>query len=188
MTSKPDENEAAPEAKTRPPRKRLQFFHARDASPVQDHMPVLGVDAGVMAGLKVLDAANASGDPNHGSRTVLLFREPGDSGMSLTYVWFKSGYILPRHSHDTDCLYYVMAGELQMGAQILRKGDGMFIPAEAGYTYQAGPEGVEVLEFRNATRFSFLFKNNGETHWQRIAEVFRRRGDAWQDEPPPSER
>ena len=118
----------------------------------------------------------------------MLFQEPGDGGMSLTYVWFKSGYILPRHSHDSDCLYYVLAGELQLGSRVLRKGDGMFIPADAGYTYQAGPLGVEALEFRSAGRFRFLFKNNSEAHWQRIAEVLRNNSEQWHDEPRPGER
>src|SRR3546814_13639172 len=107
-----------------------------------DLMPVLGIDAGVLAGLQVLNAANPTDDPNHGAKTVVLFKEPGERGMSLTYVWFKSDYLLPRHSHDTDCLYYVMAGELLIGKQVLRKGDGMFIPAGAGYAYQAGAKGV----------------------------------------------
>lgn len=183
-----DDNETTSVTAPKTTRKRLTIFRSEDATPVQDHMPVLGMDAGVMNGLQNLGAANPTGDPNHGSKAVVLFQEPGDTGMSLAYVWFKSGYILPRHSHDTDCLYYVMAGELQLGAQVLRKGDGAFIPANAGYTYQAGPEGVEVLEFRSATRFHFLFKNNSEAHWQRIAEVFRNNSEKWQSEPPPSER
>src|SRR3546814_3423592 len=66
-----------------------------------------------------------------------------------------------------------MAGELLIGRQVLRKGDGMFIPAGAGYAYQAGAKGVEVLEFRGATHFSFLFKNNTPAHWQQIADVLR---------------
>ena len=61
----------------------------------------------------------------------------------------------------------------------------MFIPANAGYTYEAGPEGVEVLEFRNATRFHFLFKNNDEKHWERIADIMKNRTGEWANEPPP---
>src|SRR3546814_15450607 len=65
-------------------------------------MPVLGIDAGVLAGLQVLNAANPTDDPNHGAKPVVLFKEPGERGMSLTYVWFKSDYPLPRHSTDND--------------------------------------------------------------------------------------
>src|SRR3546814_13475655 len=69
----------------------------------------------------------------------------------------------------------------------LRKGDGMFIPAGAGYAYQAGAKGVEVLEFRGATHFSFLFKNNTPAHWQQIADVLRDNGEKLHAEVPPSE-
>lgn len=169
-------------------RKRLTIFRSQEATPVQDHMPVLGVDAGVISGIEILNRANPTQDPNNGAKTVMLFLEPGETGMSLAYIWFKSGYILPRHTHDTDCLYYVLAGELHLGSRVLQKGDGMFIPANAGYTYQAGPHGVEVLEFRNATRFNFFFKNNTEEHWRRIAEVLKNNSEQWRNEPPPSER
>ena len=32
--------------------------------------------------------------------------------MHVSYIWFKSGYVLPPHSHDGDCLYYILAGSL----------------------------------------------------------------------------
>src|SRR3546814_11989990 len=107
--------------------------------------------------------------------------------MSLTYVWFKSDYLLPRHSHDTDCLYYVMAGELLIGRQVLRKGDGMFIPAGAGYAYQAGAKGVEVLEFRSATTSIFLSNNNTPAHWQPHAASLREKGETWHEHIPQEE-
>ena len=40
-------------------------------------------------------------------------------GFGLTHVWFKEGYALPLHSHDCDCLYYVIAGSLKMGTEEL---------------------------------------------------------------------
>jgi hypothetical protein len=36
-----------------------------------------------------------------GQAVKLLFSAPG---FSLTYAWFKSGFPLPRHSHNSDCL------------------------------------------------------------------------------------
>ncbi len=188
VMSSTDGRESRSMATPKSPLKRLTIFRAQDATPALEHMPVLGIDASVEHGLQILKEANPTDDLNHGSGTTVLFHEPGDTGMSLAYGWFKSGYILPRHSHNADCLYYVLAGELQLGSQVLRKGDGMFIPANAVYAYQAGPEGVEVLEFRNATQFHFLFKNNTEAHWRRIAEVLRNNGEKWQDERPPSDK
>lgn len=180
-----DEEKTASAASSGTPRKRMMIFRASDATDVQDHMPVMGVDAQVEKGLRKLAEATAGYAPTAGTKTVLLFREPGEHGMSLVYVWFKSGYVLPRHSHDADCLYYILAGELSLGTQRLRRGDGMFIPANAAYTYEAGPQGVELLEFRNATRFHFMFRGNDPAHWDRIARVLRDRCARWENEPPP---
>lgn len=174
-------------ARTAGPRKRMQVFRfseGRELTP--ESMPFEGVDESVMAGFARLMQAGAA--DAHAEKTAVLFKEPGENGLSLTYAWFKSGYVLPRHSHDADCVYYVLAGELTMGNQTLRKGDGIFVPANAGYSYEVGPEGVEVLEFRNATKFNILFKDNDEAHWDRMVEVYKNKAGAWADEPAPSER
>ena len=71
--------------------------------------------------------------------------------MSLVHAWFGPGYRLPRHTHSADCLYYVISGSAVLGNHTLRAGDGFFVPANAPYQYDAGPEGVEVLEIRGAT-------------------------------------
>jgi quercetin dioxygenase-like cupin family protein len=168
-------------------RKRMRVFF-RDEAAELDHsiMPLLGVDESVKAGLASLGAGGH--DPRSGGRALMLFREPGEQGMSLTLVWLKSGFVQPRHSHDGDCLYYVIGGSLQLGARTLRKGDGFFIPADAAYTYEAGPEGVEILEFRNATRFHLVFRNNEPAHWARMAQAVAAHGADWPGEAPPSER
>lgn len=168
--------------------RRIEVFRADEAKPLTDeHMPMLGIDDSVLAGFgKMMEA----GAENAGGEVVqCLFEEPGENGLSLCYAWFKSGYLLPRHSHNADCVYYVIAGELKLGKQVLRKGDGFFVPNGAPYSYEAGPEGVEILEFRNATRFHFLFGNNDETHWQRMADSVKDNSANWAEETvPPSER
>lgn len=85
-----------------------------------------------------------------GSVTTPLFGQGGKDGMSLVHVWFGPNFPLFRHSHPRygDCLYYVVAGEVVLGSQRLGPGDGFFVPNEMPYKYKAGPEGVEVLEFR----------------------------------------
>jgi mannose-6-phosphate isomerase-like protein (cupin superfamily) len=166
-------------------RKRMTIFRGSEAAVMdEESMPFVGVDEGVMAGFAKLMANGAT--PGAGEQTKILFREPGEEGLSLSYGWFKSGYILPRHSHNADCVYYVLAGELQAGSATLRKGDGIFVPAEHGYSFEAGPEGVEFIEFRNATHFNMFFKGNDEAHWDRIAGVYQAKADVWPDEVPPS--
>ena len=168
-------------------KQRIQVFRAAGEPLGPEQMPMEGIDEAVMAGLgRVMEAGAAEG---LGEQVRCLFRQPGDDGLSLCYAWFKSGYVLPRHSHNADCVYYIVGGELRLGNQVLRKGDGFFVPDGAPYSYVAGPEGVEVLEFRNATQFNFLFRNNDEAHWNRVAETYRSRGSTWATETvPPSDR
>ena len=181
-----DRPATASTGQTHSTRKRMRIFRASEATDIQDHMPILGVDDNVQAGLHKLAEATGAYPTTAGTKTVVLFCEPGDQGLSLVYVWFKSGYILPRHSHNADCLYYVLGGELHLGTQTLSRGDGVFIPADTAYTYQAGPEGVEVLEFRNATRFHFMFEGNDDAHWNRIADVLSTNCAKWEQEAPPT--
>ena len=168
-------------------RKRMTVFYGKDAGPVEpERMPREGIDDVVRAGQAKVREAAAAVDSG---KTLLVFSEPGEDGFSLLYAWYKSDYLLPRHSHNSDCLYYVTGGELRIGSHVLRKGDGMFIPKDHAYSYQAGPDGLEVLEFRNATRFNLFFKGNDEAYWDRIAATFRDRAEAWKTETvPPSDR
>jgi quercetin dioxygenase-like cupin family protein len=170
------------------PRKRMTVFFGSDSQELEPEiMPIKGMDDSVMAGLSQLSATGF--DPYTGAKAMLLFREPGEQGMSLSYVWLKSGFVHPKHSHDSDCLYYVIGGELLLGTRTLKKGDGFFIPAHAAYTYEAGPGGVEVLEFRNATRFDLTFRGNDAAHWSRMAQAIASNGAAWlQETVPPSSR
>ena len=174
--------------KTAGGRRPMMVFHADEAAELgPEIMPREGIDEGVLAALNMLvDAGVREG---LGEQSRLLFREPGEEGMSLVHVWFKSGYVLPFHSHNADCLYYVLGGELRMGSHILRRGDGFLIPRDRGYGYEAGSDGVELLEFRNATRFNLVYGVNDENRWQRIAQTYRDRADIWASETvPPSER
>jgi len=86
----------------------------------------------------------------HGNSVTPLFRQGGEQGMSLIHAWFGPNFPLFRHSHPAygDCLYYVLAGEVILGRRHLRAGSTFFIPNGMPYKYQAGPAGVEVLEFR----------------------------------------
>ena len=85
-----------------------------------------------------------------GASTTPLLMQDGPNGMSLVHVWFGANFPLFRHSHPQygDCLYYVIAGEITMGARKLGAGSTIFVPNGQPYKYTAGPAGVELLEFR----------------------------------------
>jgi len=114
-----------------------------------------------------------------GNHDAVLFRGEGDDGFSLVKAWFGPHYVLPRHSHDGDCLYYVVEGSLTMGSQVVEAGDGFFVPSDAPYGYEAGPEGVVVLEFRSRTSFGMQIPGGQLERWRRMAVVADENADQW---------
>ena len=116
-----------------------------------------------------------------GNVAKVLFKDGGEDGMSLVWSWFGPDYPLPRHSHNADCLYYVVAGEARMGNRTVAAGAGFFVPAGAPYAYTAGPEGIQILEFRNVSQFDMQI-TEGLDRWDRIMEVVEEKREAWTEE------
>lgn len=125
-------------------------------------------------------AQEAGADAGH--ELKLLFAIPG---FSLTYAWFKSDFPLPRHSHNVDCLYYIVGGSLKFGKEELGVGDGFFVGKDVPYTYTAGDAGVEVLEFRAADVFDIKVLANNPAFWDTAVETVRSRRSRWAQEPRP---
>lgn len=97
----------------------------------------------------------------------------------LTHVWFKEGYQLPLHSHDADCMYFIISGTIRLGTEELGPRDCFFVPADVPYTYKPGPEGVEVLEIRHANAFNFVNHAKGEAWWTKAAKEIAARKESW---------
>ena len=114
-----------------------------------------------------------------------LFRSPDPDGFTLTYIWFKGNYALPIHTHNTDCLYYVIAGEIHLGKQVLTSGDGFFLGADTPYGYSVGPEGVEILEFRSSTKFDITVRDGTDKAWDRLVAICEANRDLWKMQKPP---
>ncbi len=114
-----------------------------------------------------------------GARTTVLFSEEEPSGFSLVHAKFGPGYRLPRHSHSSDCLYYVVRGEAIMGRRTIKAGDGFFVSAGQPYAYAAGPDGVEVLEFRTETHFDMKIFDQTVARWQPIVAAAKANHDRW---------
>jgi mannose-6-phosphate isomerase-like protein (cupin superfamily) len=122
----------------------------------------------------------ASGLGSGGQTKVLLRQTEDEGGFSLVHLWFKPGYPLVRHSHDVDCLYYVLSGSAIMGNQVLRPGDGFFVPADAPYQYDAGPDGVEVLEVRHGVhQFNMVIPDQSDEAWQSMLHATVEHRDEW---------
>lgn len=164
-------------------RKGLRIFRAAEGVPLEqtDFMdrPTMSDDAKVGLGKLVGTGAGA------GAQVTVLNRSTPDSGgFSLVHCWFKAEYPLPRHSHDADCMYYVISGEAHMGNQVLRAGDSFFIPADAPYGYTPGPDGVEILEIRkDCDRFDIKINDAPESRWEAMAETSVANRERWESEP-----
>jgi NADP-dependent 3-hydroxy acid dehydrogenase YdfG len=161
--------------------RRIQVFRAEQGVPLAES-GIMAVDPGSadqQAGLERMAAAGV-GD---GEEIRVLVNMPG---FTLAHVWFKAHFPLPLHSHDADCLYYVIAGSLELGAETLGPRDSFFVPAGAAYAYVPGPDGVELLEFRHAERFDFRNHAKGAAFYARAAETIAANRDRWRSARPPS--
>jgi mannose-6-phosphate isomerase-like protein (cupin superfamily) len=112
-----------------------------------------------------------------GSEVRVLVSIPG---FSLVHLWFKRDYPLPLHSHDVDCFYYIIAGSLKLGTENLGPRDSFFVPAEAPYTYRAGPEGVEVLEIRQVDHWNFKNHAKNQAFYDKAVETITANREIWQ--------
>ncbi|MEA3020300.1 MAG: hypothetical protein QOI47_1824 [Actinomycetota bacterium] len=119
-----------------------------------------------------------------GSKTTVLFRGEGPSAFSLVYAWFGPGYRLPRHSHSADCLYYVVSGEAILGRRAVGAGSGFFVKAGQPYTYVAGADGVEVLEFRQSTSFDMQVLDQTVERWMPIVAAAVANQATWIEQHP----
>jgi len=165
---------------TEPRRRGISIFRAADAADLQetDFMSAPEMSGSAREGLTEFVEAGAGA----GAQVKVLVRQQAsDGGFSLVHVWFKANYPLPRHSHNADCMYYVISGSALMGAQLLGPGDGFFVPADAPYHYTAGPDGVEVLEIRRGVdRFDMQIPDHSPERWRAMAEATRTNRDGWQ--------
>jgi hypothetical protein len=159
---------------------RFKIFRGADApgieeSGVERHRP-----GAAAAPENMMEAFAGLADPGYSHRVLFAAQ-----GLSLLHLWFKSGFVLPRHSHDTDCLYFVLAGSLRIGTTDLQAGDGFFVGADVPYTYAAGERGVEVLEFRAAEAFYLDLMVKNAAFWSKLVDTMQDKQSVWPAEARP---
>jgi quercetin dioxygenase-like cupin family protein len=156
-----------------PRRAGIELFSGDDARPLMEtsvmSMPTLDPPADE----QLVEWAGSAGHV-----VKVLFEQEADNGMSLVWSWFGPGYVLPRHSHSADCLYYVLKGEAKLGRRTVSAGSGFFVPKGAPYAYAVGPEGVEVLEFRGVSSFDMKITES-LPRWDHILSVVRANDEGW---------
>ena len=163
-------------------RRGISIFRAEEATPI--------VETDFMAIPPMPDEALAAGGPEifmasaPGTDVRIAVRQtPEEGGFSILHVWFKADYPVPRHTHDADCMYYIVSGSAVLGAQTLRSGDGFFIPAGAPYGYNAGPDGVELLEIRHCVaNFDIQLLESNAGKWAAMADTITSHREVWEAE------
>mgnify|MGYP000471723512 CR=1 FL=1 len=159
---------------------RFSIFRHKDAPDdgiqIMESEPLSEV---AMAGAQKVMAAGIE----QGHENRVLF---SGGGFSLVYAWFKSGYPLPRHTHNTDCLYYIIGGSLSIGSEELTEGDGFFVGKDVPYTYKVGENGLEILEFRASELFNIKVLANNAGFWDKAVATVNANKDQWLGETKPS--
>jgi quercetin dioxygenase-like cupin family protein len=158
----------------------MSIFRAEEAVPLLEtdfmSMPEMN-DEQLAAGAPEIYMASAPGTDVR----VAVRQTPEEGGFSILHVWFKGDYPVPRHTHDADCLYYIVSGSAILGAQTLRTGDGFFIPKGAPYGYTAGPDGVELLEIRHGVQqFDIQILENNASRWAAMADTIASHRERWE--------
>lgn len=160
-------------------RRGISIFRAEEATPLLETdfmaMPEMTGEA-LAAGHSEIYMDSAPGTDVR----VAVRQTPDEGGFSILHVWFKADYPVPRHTHDADCMYYIVSGSAIMGSQTLRTGDGFFIPAGAPYGYNAGPDGVELLEIRHGVaQFDIQLLETNAGRWAAMADTIASRRESW---------
>ena len=181
----PSSSRSAPPGSDGERPKGFVFTRAGEAEPHRPH----GQRAGATDPAFVLHPAIVRG--------LQQFRETADCGgataltlistpaLHVSYVWFKSGYPLPLHSHDADCYYLVIAGSMRVGTEVLGRGDGVLIPGGAPYTVIPQDDGVEFLEMRTASDYDTHYRAKNDGYWDRVADIRRASKARWAAEEAP---
>jgi hypothetical protein len=158
-------------------KRRIEIFRSTDAV---DNGGPQGIRGGgtsspeAQAKMKVLRDAGR----DDGVVSSLLYHHK--DAFSLIHLWIKPGYPLPRHSHDSDCLYYVVGGSIVMGTETLRASDGFFVPKDAYYVYVGGPDGCELIEVRyGVNSIHTVLPDQSDARYEKELELIKANHAAW---------
>jgi hypothetical protein len=172
-----DEAEATEEAQ--PGKRKITWFDEADAVELMESGAMTPTYLSPEV-LKVIAGSQLS----RGNGTRILYQDPDPDGFSMVHAWFGENFPLPRHTHSGDCLYYVLKGELRMGAKTVKAGSGFFVPSDRPYTYRAGPGGVEVIEFRKVSSFDMITLDQDAAKWESYTSIGEDMAETWDDTRP----
>lgn len=88
--------------------------------------------------------------------TQFRIREMGsDAAPQLIELLYEPHAEIQLHAHDEDEIIYVLKGELRLGQRSFYPGTSVFIAGGTYYTFRAGAEGLQILNFRPRKDLTF---------------------------------
>lgn len=113
--------------------------------------------------LCVRDVAAAHLVPRLGNAELashVAFHELGSaSSLQLFEIAYEPGAAIEVHSHREDEIIYIVAGSMKLGARTVLPGTSIFVSADTLYGFEAGPEGLRMLNFRPRRDDSFVTRD-----------------------------
>lgn len=95
-----------------------------------------------------------------GELTVgVRIREPGTASSSqLLELRYEPNAEIQLHAHDEDEIIFVREGEILLGNNVYGPGTSIFVAGHTLYGFSAGPNGLQILNFRPRQDFTFVTK------------------------------
>ena len=100
-------------------------------------------------------------------------------------MWFKPHYPLPRHTHDVDCLYYVVSGTAVMGNQELRPVTASSYPQKRRTSTPPVPTEWRSWSSGTARSFDIKVTEDDPARWDAMIATANEQRSAWQTLPSP---
>ncbi len=114
-----------------------------------------------MARIAIHDVKKAEWVPKEKGILFNVHLEGSDDLPELMEIRLRPNETTVIHSHDEHEIMYVVTGELRFGSEVLGPGSSVFIPGGAFYTFSAGPEGLQFLNFRPRQDLTYTPLKNG---------------------------
>ena len=98
-------------------------------------------------------------EPDEANTLINIHAEGSDDVLQLFEVKLPAGAKQRVHAHDTDEIIYVVGGAMRVGNRLLKPGSSLFVAGKTMYSFEAGPEGLQFLNFRPRKDLSYILPN-----------------------------
>ena len=77
-------------------------------------------------------------------------------GLELLEIYYPPNAAISVHAHVEDEIIYVVDGAIRLGNRVCGKGSSVFVARDTLYSFEAGPDGLHMVNFRARSDHSFI--------------------------------